>query len=133
MDTTTTTTDEDLAAMSAAEPAAAIPPRAKPRKLTMTDKIVEARDLNLKKAERLKERADRLRQELARCVAELNETRAEVGRGNAALPLEQRRGGELATGGPTDTQFKPDPSQRGDGGVGVERFQNGAAPDESAP
>lgn len=130
----TTTTDQELAEMSAAtEPA--IPPRAKPRKLTMTDRIVEARDLNLKKAERLKERADKLRQELARCVGELNETRAEVGRANAALPLEQRRGSELATNGPV-------PEPPANGALGTERREQkllngvddpGLTPAQAAP
>lgn len=69
-------------------PAQAAPQKTRnpPRKLTMTDKIREAREINVNKVKRLTARADQLREQLAATVRDLNDARAEVERADAVLP-----------------------------------------------
>jgi hypothetical protein len=84
---TTTTTGEGTTVEQAEAPA-----RAKPRKLSMTDKVIAARDVALNRAEKLQERVSRLRRELAQSLRELNDTSDEVARANLTLPADQQRG-----------------------------------------
>lgn len=89
----TTTTDDTAPATVDTTPAADAPPstsrpRNPPRKLTMTDKIREARAVNVNKVERLVKRADQLREQLAATVRDLNDARAEIERADAVLPRD---------------------------------------------
>ncbi len=108
----TTTNEPETPARSAAPSK----PRNPPRKLTMTDKIREARAINVNKVERLTKRADQLREQLAATVRELNDARAEVERADAVLPQEPPPG----MGGDPNGLARSEQLE-------AERFTNGAA------
>lgn len=88
----TTTTDSET---TQAETPAAKKERRPPRKLSMTDKIREARQINVNKVARLEQKAEQLRAELALTVKELNEARQEIARADAVLPPPSEEGSQL--------------------------------------
>lgn len=90
MDPTTSTPETNPDGSTIVQAEAPKKARTKPRKLTMTDKILEARAISANKVDRLHKRADQLRGELAKVVKELNEEREQIAVADASLPPHLR-------------------------------------------